>query len=141
MPKPPPLRPPLTPEEEAVIESAVLGEGGALPERTRTPSRKRRGPFVPAFPYDPFTLATRLSATTAVVWILIWRQTRLASPYLVTVPTNRLTECGISRSTFMRALRRLEAAGLILTHKQGIGRPPEIELIELPESAENEEDE
>ena len=82
MPEPSkPSRTPLTPEEEAALgaelEAALdnaVGPEETLPRRPR-PSRKRRGPFAPAFSLDPFDLAARLSASAAVVWVLIWRQT------------------------------------------------------------------
>jgi hypothetical protein len=132
---PPKPSPPISPEElEAIMDSAALGEGEALPERSRTRSRQRKSRFIWTLPLDPYALAARLSSAAALVWTLIWYRARLTASPRITVPTKLLTEFGISRWTFLRALQRLEVAGLILTYPRGIGRPTEVELIELPES-------
>ena len=85
-------------------------------------------------------LAIRLPGRAGDVWTLVHHLARLSRASRVTVPSRRLTECGIAEATFRHALRHLEKAGLILVHKQGAGRSVVIELIELADG-DREEDE
>ena len=139
-PKPPTLPPaPLTPKLEAAIESAVLWDQEVSPARART--RKRQsGEFIARLPYGQGLLAYRLPGKAPMaVWMLVHHLSRLSRSTRVTLPSSRLADWGIGRVTLLRALRLLEKAGLILTHKQGAGRSVVIELIELPDEDREEE--
>jgi hypothetical protein len=129
---------PPTPELEAAIESAVLWEHEALPSRAKT-RRRQSGEFIARLPYGPTILAAQLPGKALAVWLLVHHLARLSRFAEVTLPASRLTDWGIKQMAFLRALRHLEKAGLILIHKQGAGRSTVIELIELP--ADGEEDE
>ncbi len=138
MAAPPKLPPtPLTPELMAAIESAVLWEPEQPPRRPKTRTRKRRtGEFIAQLPYGPLILAAQLPGKAWAVWILLHHLARLSHSNQVAVPARRLADFAISRTAFLRALRHLEKAGLILTHKQAAGRSTVIERIELPDEDE-----
>src|SRR5690348_1200133 len=120
------------------LESAIWQEGDTLPVRqvtVRTKSVRRRTAFVWAFPYRSFSVAARLPGKAAAVWILALHQAKLDRTTCVTIPTRRLTECGIDRASYLRARRHLQRAGLILTGSRGRGRQHAslVELVMLPE--------
>ena len=139
-PKPPRLPPtPLTPELEAAIESAVFWDQEARPSRSRTRKRQSRE-FIARLPYGQAILAYQLPGKAPMaIWQLVHHLARLSRSTQVTLPSGRLADWGIGRVSLWRALRHLEKAGLILSHKQGPGRSTVSELVELP--ADDEEDE
>ena len=120
----------LTPEIEEAIESAGLQDDETLPTKS-APSRRRRGSrFVWTLPYDHFVLAASLPGKSLAVWVLVHHRTRLTGANPITIPSDTLTICGISRETYRRARRHLERAGLILAHDPGPGCSTLIELID-----------
>lgn len=120
------------------LESAIWQEGDPLPARQRTPKRrctKRKTAFVWTLPYGSLSVAAQLPGKAVVVWILAHHQSKLDDTTIVTIPTRRLTECGIDRDSYLRARGHLERAGLIVVRPQGRGQRHAsiIELVTLPE--------
>lgn len=134
---------PLTPKLMAEIEEAARWRPEGTPVPASAPSRRAKTlkrqsrEFIAQIPYGATLLVSQFPGKTPlIVWLLIVHLARLSGASRVSLPFNRLTAWGVDRPNLWRALRHLEKAGLILIHKQGAGRSSVIELIELPEDAE-----
>jgi hypothetical protein len=99
-------------------EQYVLRRGRRILVRTldtngSPPKRKREEPFV-MVPLSWAEQAARATGTPkAFVWLWLLHLAWKAKSNTVSLPNGRLEEHGVQRHTKSRALRELEAAGLI----------------------------
>jgi hypothetical protein len=97
---------------------------GAVPKPPPVPGWFVRGPF----PGEQFAIAARLPGKALAVWLLIHHQYRLRGNEVVTLSTALLDRVGIEQMSKLRALRHLEAAGLV-TVTWSTGHPPRLRLV------------
>jgi hypothetical protein len=86
-----------------------------------------RGPF----PGREIGIAARLPGKALIVWMCVHHQCRLRRKEEVTLPATLLDKVGVRQMAKLRALRYLEAAGLIAVIWEQ-GRPPRIRLRDAP---------
>jgi hypothetical protein len=99
---------------------------------TGTPAKRKRRPKHEPFVVVPLRWAAAAAKATntpqAMVWIWLLRLAFEARNSTFTVPNERLEEHGVSRFTKTRALRDLEAAGLIHVEHR-IGKCPRVTIV------------
>jgi hypothetical protein len=74
-------------------------------------------------------IASRLPGKALITLLMVHHQCRLRREKEVTLPATLLTKVGVKTDAKLRALRRLEAAGLV-TVTWELGHPPRIRLVE-----------
>ena len=89
--------------------------------------RKKVEPFA-VVPLAPAAAACRaLNCPKVMVWVWLLHQARKTGKSTVTIPNGALAKLGVSRIAKLRALRQLEAAGLIVVE----WRPRKTPLVTL----------
>jgi hypothetical protein len=109
-------------EIEADFQRTVAQEGAG--------GRRKRGLRLVAFPWGFLVDVCRLTEGRAAVIVAeyIYRRTHVCRSRTVTLPGAELAELGINLRLKLRALRSLEAAGLIWIEKVGPGRATSVTL-------------
>jgi hypothetical protein len=101
---------------EYVIRKGQRIAVGTL-ESTGTPTRRRRRQSSKAFAQIPLAWAAKAAKAThtlkALVWIELLYAVWQAETEPVALSTERFRSIGVSHQTKLRALRELEAAGLV----------------------------
>jgi DNA-binding MarR family transcriptional regulator len=111
-------------ESNPAIVSEVEVETAALrAAKTRHLSRFLKGPI----PLRDVAAASRLPGRALAVFLAINHRQALTRNSVVTLPRNLLADLGVTKDAKARALRALEAAGLVRVERQP-GQSPRIRL-------------
>jgi hypothetical protein len=89
--------------------------------------RKKARPFAKVYLNPAARAFAALNCQKAIVWVWLIHRTWKRQSYTVSVPNGELAKLGVSPDAKGRALRQLEAAGLILID----GRPRKTPLVTL----------
>jgi len=91
-------------------------------------SKRIKQKFVPPIPWNLFSKAARLSPATAIVFQVIWHLHKVQKTNTIKLPNKKIKDVGISPTTKMRALKKLEEAGLLIIEPQKKKASVEITL-------------
>lgn len=119
------------------LESLRQNTDGWLTTReieTEALKRRRSGYVRGPFTFSDFCAAARLPGKALAVWCLLQHRMRLTRQAEVTLPNSLLESAGIDRNAKARALRDLEAAGLVQVSRLP-GQSPRVALPQPPEPA------
>jgi hypothetical protein len=86
------------------------------------------GPFVPAVPLEAFRTAANLSGQALAVFLMTWRECKLARSWTVSLTNKQLIAAGVSKRSKARALTVLERAGLVKVERSN-HRSPAVTVI------------
>ncbi len=89
--------------------------------------------YIPPVPMPVFRRVCRLGSA-GFVYLLVWRRARVERNPTVTVSTALLERCGFSRNVKWRALRKLEAVGLVRVTTRA-GKNPLATVLDYPAAA------
>jgi hypothetical protein len=93
--------------------------------------RKRVEPFAIVRLAPAAAACTAMNCPKAMVWLWLVHQTHKTGKLTVSVPNDALAKLGVKRMAKLRALRQLEAAGLI-TVKWHARKTPVVTLRKQP---------
>jgi len=108
----------ITDIREVEVETAALRAA-----KRRQVGRFLRGPI----PLQDIAAASRLPGRALAVFLAINHRQALTRNSVVTLPRNLLADLGVTKDAKARALRALEAAGLVRVERQP-GQSPRIRL-------------
>jgi hypothetical protein len=97
----------------------------SAPQWDAAPKRRKRveGRFVIAPLGDLIATAAALDARPMLLWLFLTYEARLRNVNNVKVTNQALARWGIDRRAKYHALRRLEAAGLVVVERRGKSSP------------------
>ena len=84
--------------------------------------------FIHAMPWWWWIKASRLSRSALLVGLALWRLHGVKKRKPAYLPNFEVASLGVHRNTKLKALRELEAAGLVTVERQ-TGKSPRVTLV------------
>lgn len=126
----------MTEAELAAWDAEIDADFQRHMEAVRLAGRRKRGGWHIGGPWE-FWVAVRsqtLNGAALTVAMYVYRQTVVRRRRTVKLVSSELIELKVDRSGRHKALRILEAAGLVRLHSPSARRAPEVELLWSPNS-------